>query len=183
MSFYEIYDNFLCKRFIFPNVSWINFKKVCYTKFMTDINKAIIEKAQGGLKLNPDEQRKFLETFEERVIAECSIDEANSAPIHDHFKEMLQKIILDYQPVTVKISPAVTSQYQIFYLKIAKDLDCKATIVSSNCKNSPFGLVIHSDHPVEITEKEILIQFSELFQSDLSQQAEKKLSFWKRLFH
>lgn len=87
---------------------------------MTDINKAIMEKSQGGLKLNPDEQRKFLETFEERVITECSIDEANSAPIHDHFKEILQKIILDYQPVTVKISPEVNSQYQIFYLNISQ---------------------------------------------------------------
>lgn len=150
---------------------------------MTDINKALIEKSQGGLTLKPDEQRKFLETFEERVIAECSIDEANSTLIHSHFKEILQKISSDYQPVTVKISPAVTSQYQIFYLKIAKDLGCKAAIVSSNCQNSPFGLVIHSDHPVKIAEKEILIQFSELFQSDLPQQAEKKPSFWKRLFH
>ena len=150
---------------------------------MTDINKALIEKSQGGLTLKPDEQRKFLETFEERVIAECSIDEANSTLIHSHFKEILQKISSDYQPVTVKISPAVTSQYQIFYLKIAKDLGCKATLVSSNCQNSPFGLVIHSDHPVKIAEKEILIQFSELFQSDLPQQAEKKPSFWKRLFH
>ena len=150
---------------------------------MTDINKAIIEKAQGGLKLNPDEQRKFLGTFEERVVAECSIDEANSAPIHDHFKEMLQKIILDYQPVTVKRSPEVTNQYQIFYLKIAKDLGCKATIVSSNCKNSPFGLVIHSDHPVEIAEKEIAKQFSEFFQTDSTQKTEKKTSFWEKLFH
>lgn len=150
---------------------------------MTDINKTIMEKSQGGLKLNPDEQRKFLETFEERVIAECSIDEANSAPIHDHFKEILQKIILDYQPVTVKISPEITSQYQIFYLKIAKDLGCKATIVSSNYKNSPFGLVIHSDHPVEIAEKEIASQFSEFFQTDSTKKAEKKFSFWKRLFH
>lgn len=84
---------------------------------MTDINKAIMEKSQGGLKLNPDEQRKFLETFEERVIAECSIDEANSTPIHDRFKEILQKISSDYQPVTVKISPEVNSQYQIFIVK------------------------------------------------------------------
>ena len=150
---------------------------------MTDINKTIMEKSQGGLKLNPDEQRKFLGTFEERVVAECSIDEANSAPIHDHFKEMLQKIILDYQPVTVKISPEVTNQYQIFYLKIAKDLGCKATIVSSNCKNSPFGLVIHSDHPVEIAEKEIAKQFSEFFQTDPTQKTEKKTSFWEKLFH
>ena len=30
---------------------------------MTDINKALIEKSQGGLTLKPDEQRKFLETL------------------------------------------------------------------------------------------------------------------------
>lgn len=70
-----------------------------------------------------------------------------------------------------------------FYLKIAKDLGCKATIVSSNYKNSPFGLVIHSDHPVEIAEKEIASQFSEFFQTDSTKKAEKKPSFWKRLFH
>lgn len=150
---------------------------------MTDINKTIMKKSQGELKLNPDEQRKFLETFEERVIAACSIDEANSVLIHDHFKKILQKIILDYQPVTVKISPEVTSQYQIFYLKTAKDMGCKATIVSSNCKASPFGLVIHSDHPVEIVEKEIAKQFSEFFQADSFQKTEKKPSFWEKLFH
>ena len=47
---------------------------LCYTKPMTDINKVIMEKAQGGAKLNPDEQRKFLGTFEERVLVSCSID-------------------------------------------------------------------------------------------------------------
>ena len=39
---------------------------------------------------------------------------------------MLQKIILDYQPVTVKISPEVTSQYQIFYLKALKEIKEKS---------------------------------------------------------
>ena len=70
-----------------------------------------------------------------------------------------------------------------FLAKIAKDLGCKATIVSSNCKNSPFGLVIHSDHPVEIDEKEIANQFSEFFQADSSQKVEKRPSFWEKLFH
>lgn len=55
--------------------------------------------------------------------------------------------------------------------------------MSSNCKNSPFGLVIHSDHPVEIDEKEIANQFSEFFQADSSQKVEKRPSFWEKLFH
>ena len=48
---------------------------------MTDINKVIMEKAQGGVKLNPDEQRRFLGTFEERVLASCSIEQANETLI------------------------------------------------------------------------------------------------------
>ena len=36
---------------------------------MTDINKTILEKAAGPTRFNPDERRRFLETYEERVIA------------------------------------------------------------------------------------------------------------------
>ncbi len=64
-----------------------------YNFIMTDINKVIMEKAQGGVKLNPDEQRRFLGTFEERVLASCSIEQANETLIRSHFKEMLSSII------------------------------------------------------------------------------------------
>ncbi len=51
---------------------------------MTDINKAIMEKAQGWVKLNPDEQRRFLGTLRERVLASCSIEQANETLIRSH---------------------------------------------------------------------------------------------------
>ena len=91
---------------------------LCYTKPMTDINKVIMEKAQGGAKLNPDEQRRFLGTFEERVLVSCSIEQANDSLIRSHFKEMLSSIMKNCQPVIVKISPEVESGNQIFYLKV-----------------------------------------------------------------
>jgi len=69
---------------------------LCYTKPMTDINKVIMEKAQGGAKLKPDEQRKFLGTFEERVLASCSIEQANTSLVRSHFKEVLSKIVEEY---------------------------------------------------------------------------------------
>ena len=68
---------------------------------MTDINKVIMEKAQGGVKLNPDEQRRFLGTFEERVLASCSIEQANETLIRSHFKEMISSIMKNCQPVIV----------------------------------------------------------------------------------
>ena len=61
---------------------------------MTDLNNIIMEKSQGNAKLNPDEQRKFLETFEERVIAYCSISDANSSLLKQHFKEIVEKYLV-----------------------------------------------------------------------------------------
>ncbi|TVW15268.1 DUF1694 domain-containing protein, partial [Streptococcus pneumoniae] len=41
---------------------------------MTDLSKQLLEKAHGGLKINPDEQRRYLGTFEERVLGYVDID-------------------------------------------------------------------------------------------------------------
>ena len=151
---------------------------------MTDLNNIIMEKFQGNAKLNPDEQRKFLETFEERVIAYCSISDANSSLLKKHFKEIVEYITESYHPVTVKISPEVISSQQVFYLKTAKDLGCEATIVSAFCQSSPFGLVIHSDHPVTIEEKDLSKQFADvLHQSENKPSIRKKTSLWKKMFH
>ena len=139
------------------------------------------EKAQGGTKLNPDEQRRFLGTFEERVLAYCSIEQANGSLIHSHFKEMLSNIIANSQPVLVKISPAVESSKQIFYLKMSKELGCEATIVSSDCQASPFGLIVHSDHLVQADEKDMYQQFASLLQPP-EKPAKEKRSLWKKWF-
>ena len=148
---------------------------------MTDINKVIMEKAQGGVKLNPDEQRRFLGTFEERVLASCSIEQANETLIRSHFKEMLSSIMKNCQPVIVKISPEVESSNQIFYLKISKDLSCEATIVSGDCQTSPFGHIIHSDHLVQVDEKDMYQQFASLFQP-VEEPVKEKRTIWKKWF-
>lgn len=151
---------------------------------MTDLNNIIMEKSQGNAKLNPDEQRKFLETFEERVIGYCSISDANSTLLKQHFKEIVEKITESYQPVTVKISPEVISSQQVFYLKTAKDLGCEATIVSAFCQSSPFGLVIHSDHPVTVEDKDLSKQFADvLHPAESKPSPRKKTSLWKKMFH
>ena len=43
---------------------------------MTDLSKEIMKKANGGLKLNPDEQSRFLGTFEERVLGYADLKQA-----------------------------------------------------------------------------------------------------------
>ena len=159
----------------------LEFLLLWYNFIMTDINKVIMEKARGGVKLNPDEQRRFLGTFEERVLASCSIEQANETLIRSHFKEILSSIMKSCQPVIVKISPEVESGNQIFYLKTSKELGCEATIVSSNYQSSPFGLIVHSDHLVQVDDKDMSQQFASLLQPT-EKPAKEKPSFWKKWF-
>ncbi len=146
---------------------------------MTDVSKQILEKAHGGLKLNPDEQRRFLGTFEERVLGYAELATANEDKFQKAFLTILETFKKETEPLFVKISPQVEFDKQVYYLKNAKDSDCQATIVSEDHNSSPFGLVIHSDAPVQTSEKDLRKAFS-----DLWQEKEKKAptSLWKKWF-
>ena len=146
---------------------------------MTDVSKQILEKAHGGPKLNPDEQRRFLGTFEERVLGYADLETADDDNFQKGFLTILETFKKDTEPLFVKISPQVEFDKQVFYLKQAKDENCQATIVSEEHNSSPFGLIIHSDVPVQTSEKDLRKAFS-----DLCQEKETKAptSLWKKWF-
>ena len=146
---------------------------------MTDISKQILEKANGGLKLNPDEQRRFLGTFEERVLGYAELATANDDKFQKAFLTILETLKKETEPLFVKISPQVEFDKQVFYLKQAKDADCQATIVSEDHNSSPFGLVIHSDVPVQTSEKDLRKAFSDLWQE---KETKVPTSLWKKWF-
>ena len=146
---------------------------------MTDISKQILEKAHGGLKLNPDEQRRFLGTFEERVLGYAELATANDDKFQKGFLTILETFKKETEPLFVKISPQVEFEKQVYYLKNAKDSDCQATIVSEDHNSSPFGLVIHSDVPVQTSEKDLRKAFSDLWQE---KETKAPTSLWKKWF-
>lgn len=146
---------------------------------MTDVSKQILEKANGGLKLNPDEQRRFLGTFEERVLGYAELDTANDDKFQKGFLTILECLKKETEPLFVKISPQVEFEKQVYYLKNAKDSDCQATIVSEDHNSSPFGLVIHSDVPVQTSEKDLRKAFSDLWQE---KETKAPTSLWKKWF-
>ena len=146
---------------------------------MTDISKQILEKAHGGLKLNPDEQRRFLGTFEERVLGYAELATANDDKFQKGFLTILETLKKETEPLFVKISPQLVFEKQVYYLKQAKDADCQATIVSEDHNSSPFGLVIHSDVPVQTSEKDLRKAFSDLWQE---QETKAPTSLWKKWF-
>ena len=146
---------------------------------MTDVSKQILEKAHGGLKLNPDEQRRFLGTFEERVLGYAELATANDDKFQKAFLTILETFKKETEPLFVKISPQVEFEKQVYYLKQAKDADCQATIVSEDHNSSPFGLVIHSDVPVQTSEKDLRKAFSDLWQE---KETKAPTSLWKKWF-
>lgn len=146
---------------------------------MTDVSKKILEKANGGLKLNPDEQRRFLGTFEERVLGYAELATTNDDKFQKAFLTILETLKKETEPLFVKISPQVEFDKQVFYLKHAKDDNCQATIVSEDHNSSPFGMVIHSDSPVQTQEKDLKKAFSDLWQK---KETKAPTSFWKKWF-
>jgi hypothetical protein len=146
---------------------------------MTDVSKQILEKAHGGLKLNPDEQRRFLGTFEERVLGYAELATANDDKFQKGFLTILETLKKETEPLFVKISPQVVFEKQVYYLKQAKDADCQATIVSEDHNSSPFGLIIHSDAPVQINEKDLKKAFPDLWQE---KETKAPTSLWKKWF-
>jgi len=147
---------------------------------MTDVSKKILEKANGGLKLNPDEQRRFLGTFEERVLGYAELATANDDKFQKAFLTILETLKKETEPLFVKISPQVEFDKQVFYLKQAKETECQATIVSEDHNSSPFGLIIHSDAPVQTSEKDLKKAFSDLWQEKEMKKA--PTSLWKKWF-
>ena len=146
---------------------------------MTDVSKQILEKAHGGLKLNPDEQRRFLGTFEERVLGYADLETADDDKFKNGFLTIIETFKKETQPLFVKISPQVEFDKQVFYLKQSKDAYCQATIVSEDHNSSPFGLIIHSDAPVQINEKDLKKAFPDLWQE---KETKAPTSFWKKWF-
>ena len=147
---------------------------------MTDVSKQILEKANGGLKLNPDEQRRFLGTFEERVLGYADLETADDDKFQKGFLTILETFKKETEPLFVKISPQVEFDKQVFYLKQAKEAECQATIVSEDHNSSPFGLIIHSDAPVQTSEKDLRKAFSDLWQEE--EMKKTTTSLWKKWF-
>jgi len=147
---------------------------------MTDLSKQLLEKAHGGPKLNPDEQRRYLGTFEERVLGYADINTANSPELEHGFFSILESFQEKVEELFVKISPTIEFDRQVFYLKQAKESNCQATIVSDDHITSPFGLVIHTNEPVQVDEKDLRLVFSSLWEEKKVEAPRKAI--WKKWF-
>ena len=96
------------------------------------------------------------------------------------FLSILENLQEKAEPLFVKISPTIEFDKQVFYLKEAKETDSQATIVSENHASSPFGLIIHTNAPVQVEEKNLRLAFAKLW--EVKKEEPSKTSLWKKWF-
>ncbi|MBM7636236.1 DUF1694 domain-containing protein [Streptococcus saliviloxodontae] len=149
---------------------------------MLDLNQRLMESANGGRKINPDELRSFLGTYAERVLLTISAQDARLDSVKGHFQDILNDLTENYSPVKVKLSPALSDNLQMTYLKLTKEIGLTCTIVDEMAAHPSFGIMIFTDHAVNIQDTDIREHYSDIFQPQNQESKTEKKGFWAQLF-
>lgn len=146
---------------------------------MSDVNQKIMERAAGNRILNPDEQRYYLGTFRERVLVTIPSEAIYNKAILSLFSKALDDLTKEISPVKVAISSQISSERQIALLTSTKQKGLAATIIDDKTSNSPYSVVIYTDHAINREETNLL----SLFQRETeTKQNKRQKGFLKHLF-
>ncbi|MDN6362194.1 MAG: YueI family protein [Tetragenococcus koreensis] len=133
----------------------------------------------GTPSVNPDEQRKFLGTFRERVYIRMTIQQMKQ----DSNKKILENHLSDYPDASVLINGNASESVQSNYIQIAMKAKLKFTVVDSDLKgDDDSGLLVVANKAVN----EDTIDIAEKFNSENTQSPQstsEKKGFWHKLFH
>ncbi|MGT2637554.1 YueI family protein [Streptococcus ratti] len=147
---------------------------------MTDLEKKVLESAQGERRLNPDEQRKYLGTFAERLVLSILLTDAEKPAVFKALDAILADLKANYNECCLKISSKLSLNSQMVYMKKAQEASLPATIVDEDNCQSPFGLLIHTNKAEHLENTDIKALYPKLFAQQDEQPQQK--SFWKKWF-
>lgn len=144
------------------------------------LDQTIIQKASGENRLDPDQQRRYLGTFAERVVLLASLADAHHPNLIKQLPDILSSYDARHQPLALKLSSQMDSSAQMTYLKTAQHLNLPATIVTEEKATSPYGFVLHTDHAVDLDAVDITSRYPGIFEKQ--KEASAKKSWWQKLF-
>ncbi|MET3558585.1 uncharacterized protein YueI [Streptococcus rupicaprae] len=149
---------------------------------MTDLNQTILQKASGENRLNPDQQRLFLGTYRERVVLAITFEEAGLPGLKNGLKPILEKLLIDIQPLILKVSSQLDDGLKLYYMRLAHDISLPFSLVSEEASQSPYGIVLHTDHALNRESIGLSNNYTELLQTpEIAPQSPKK-GFWQKFF-
>lgn len=146
---------------------------------MSDLENKVLRAAAGENRLNPDEQRRYLGTFAERVVLSIPLDDSRLEDTKARFEDILKRLTSAYDTLFVKISPKLAVADQCYYMKIAQSLGIQATIVDEKKAQSPYGIIVHSNQAETVDNPLLAVRFPQAH--DKPKEAPKK-GFWSKLF-
>ena len=138
-----------------------------------------VEYAFGGApQIKPDEKRKWLGEFRERVILGLTIEQAYKPEAMDYVEDALKDKMAEIIIVNQKIPMEITSKY----MKLAKEKDRECKIVL-NDSGTAMGIVVASSEAVDRESVEVdLEKTNERHNSQtIESEKEKTRSIWNRL--
>ncbi|HEL2055378.1 TPA: YueI family protein [Streptococcus suis] len=144
---------------------------------MTDLHTTILQKASGETRLNPDEQRLYMGTYRERVVLLLTFEDLANELVISAFDTICQKLANSYIPLFLKLSPSLADKQQISLMKLAQAYGITTSIIDEKVSKSPYALVFHTDHAVDLEDVDLEAVFPNLVKKE-----DSKPSFWKKLF-
>lgn len=148
---------------------------------MTDLHTTILQKASGETRLNPDEQRLYMGTYRERVVLLLTFEDLANELVISAFDTICQKLASNHSPLFLKLSPSLADKQQISLIKLAQSCGITTSIIDEKIGQSPYALVFHTDHAVDLEEINLEVIFPNLVKKE-EKKEEQKPSFWKKLF-
>ncbi|HFH9947551.1 TPA: DUF1694 domain-containing protein [Streptococcus suis] len=148
---------------------------------MTDLHTTILQKASGETRLNPDQQRQYMGTYRERVVLVLTFDELVHENVNSRFDTICQKLASHYLPLFLKLSPSLSDKQQISLMKVAQTYGITSAIIDEKIGKSPYALVFHTDHAIDMEDISLATTFPNLVQT-VEKKEDTKPSFWKKLF-
>lgn len=119
-----------------------------------------VEYALGGVpQIKPDEKRKWLGEFRERVILGLTLEQTYKEEAEDYVVRSLKDKDAAFIIVNQKVSMEVTSRY----MKIAKEAGKRFKTVSTDSEEA-MGIVVGSDEAVDREKVEVeIVELPEKF--------------------
>ena len=148
---------------------------------MTNLENRLDRASSGEYRLNPDEQKLYLNTFRERIFLAITFDDAKIPLVKTSFNQILSHFDMADQPIFVKICGDLPDDLTGYYLKLAVDHHFEGQILTEPASDR-YGIVIHTDHAINLDKIELLDVFPDLLSSDAPAQPTKKKRFFSKLF-
>ncbi len=147
-----------------------------------DVQDYLDKGMYGSPQIKPDEKKKYLGTYRERIVFAMKFDETKSF-IYDDF--CLEQFI-KYPKGTLLMDANSDMKSQNHFMKIAQEKNISFRLVDSETdqlSNQDIAMVFTLDFPIDLEDISVKEKISKKITSQVEKQTDKKTSFLKKLFN